>query len=55
MATYFMDPNDFSAGSDSRNIQEAVDEAARTGCNHVVIPAYNRRTDSCLWVIDEPI
>lgn len=55
MATYFMDPNDFSAGSDSRNIQAAVDEAARTGCNHVVIPAYNRRTNSYIWIIDETV
>lgn len=55
MLEYFMDPNDFSAESDSKMIQMAVDEASRTGCNKVVIPALNRRTGQYLWQIDESI
>ena len=52
---YYLDPNDFSEATDSKCIQAAVDEAAKTGCNHVVIPAYNKRTGTYLWVIDETI
>jgi hypothetical protein len=55
MNKYFVDPNDFSAQTDCGNIQAAVDEAVRTGCNHVVIPAYNRRTGKYLWEIHETI
>ena len=52
---YYMDPNDFLADSDSAAIQLAVDEAARTGCNRVVIPNFNKRTGQYLWVIDRTI
>ena len=55
MNKYYVDPNDFSAQTDCGNIQAAVDEAVRTGCNHVVIPAYNRRTGKYLWEIHETI
>ena len=48
---YYTDPNNFSASTDSGCIQAAVDEAARNGCNHVVIPAYNKRTGQYLWEI----
>ena len=52
---YFIDPNDFTAKSDSAMIQAAVDQAAETGCRTVVIPSYNRRTGKYLWVIEESI
>lgn len=55
MSTYYMDPNAFSEATDSLNIQAAVDAAAHTGCNHVVIPGYNARTGKYLWVIDRTI
>lgn len=52
---YYMDPNDFCADSDSGMIQQAIDEASRTGCNKVVIPAYNKRTGKFLWEISQTI
>ncbi len=52
---YHIDPNDFPAKTDSAMIQAAVDEAARTGCREVVIPAFNCRTGKYLWVIEESI
>ena len=52
---YYCDPNQFSETTDSRCIQAAVDQASATGCNRVVIPAYNKRTDSYIWIIDETI
>ena len=57
MLRSYYDPNDFInvSDSDSRMIQKAVDEAARTGCGNVVIPSYNQRTGAYLWVIDETI
>lgn len=41
--------------SDSRSIQNAVQEAKRTGINKVVIPSRNQRTGECRWDIDEAI
>ena len=55
MTNYYMDPNSFAAETDSGMIQMAVDEAARTGCNMVVIPALNKRTGGYLWEISESI
>lgn len=55
MTNYYMDPNSFAAETDSGMIQMAVDEAARTGCNMVVIPALNKRTGVSLWEISETI
>lgn len=55
MQNYYMDPNEFQADSDSRRIQLAVNAAAQSGCNKVVIPCYNVRTGKNLWEIDESI
>ena len=56
MGKNYFDPNEFaSLGSDSKMIQAAVDEAEKSGANRVVIPAYNERTGSFLWVIDKTI
>ena len=55
MSVNYFDPNQFSKETDSLNIQAAVDEAARSGCNHVVIPAFNQRTGKYLWEIDQTI
>ena len=55
MMLHYLDPNDFCADSDSGRIQQAIDEASRTGCNKVVIPAYNKRTGKYLWEIDQTI
>lgn len=52
---YYIDPNQFAEATDSKCIQAAVDQAAATGCNRVVIPGYNKRTDSYIWIIDETI
>lgn len=51
----YMDPNDFCADSDSGMIQQAINEASRSGCNRVVIPAYNKRTGKYLWEIGQTI
>lgn len=55
MPMHYMDPNNFTAESDSQMIQMAVDEASRSGCNMVVIPALNRRTGTFVWEISETI
>ena len=48
-------PNDYKhLKSDSKMIQAAVDEAAKTGAI-VEIPRYNERTNSCIWELDESI
>ena len=39
----YIDPNDFAAATDDGCIQQAIDEAARIGCNRVIIPSYNKR------------
>ena len=53
----YYDPNDYInvSDSDSRMIQRAVDEAARSGCGSVVIPSFNQRTGTYLWEIEETI
>lgn len=55
MLKNFTDPNDYKAKSDSAAIQAAVDEAEKSGCRRVVIPRYNARSDSFIWIIDETI
>ena len=55
MPNYYADPNAFQGATDSQRIQQAVDAAARTGSRMVVIPAYNARTGTCLWEIEETI
>lgn len=51
----YVDPNGFVARDDAAMIQAAVDEAERTGCGRVVIPAYNKRTGKYLWEISRTI
>lgn len=55
MCKCFTDPNNYKALSDSEAIQQAVDDAKKIGCNRVVIPSYNARTDSYVWIIDKTI
>lgn len=48
-------PNDYKhLDTDSKMIQMAVDEAAKTGAV-VEIPRYNERTNSYIWELDESI
>ena len=53
----FITPNDegIMAESDSRSIQNAVDEAVRLDVRKVVIPRINERTGRAQWDIDEAI
>ena len=53
----YVSPNDegVRAETDSRSIQNAVDAARSCGVGKVVIPRWNRRADSFLWVFDEPV
>lgn len=55
MANYYEDPNNFEARTDSERIQMAINEASRSGCNKVVIPALNRHSGTYLWEISETI
>ena len=41
--------------TDSESIQNAINEAKRTGLNKVVIPRYNERTERNIWIIDTAI
>lgn len=41
--------------NDSQTIQNAIDEAAKTGVNYVTIPRYNARSNSYVWEISEAI
>ena len=49
----FLTPNDDGILSvdDAASIQNAIDAASRIGVNKVVIPRYNKRTDSMVWTI----
>lgn len=53
----FLTPNDkgFLGADDAASIQNAIDAAAEAGVNKVVIPCYNKRTDSRVWVIGATI
>lgn len=53
----FYTPNDAElvSNTDSRSIQNAISAAIETGCNIVIIPRYNARSNSYLWSIDETI
>ncbi len=55
MKKSFICPNDHIKDSDSKTIQAAIEEAVKCGCNRIKIPAYNKRTDSFVWIIDEAI
>lgn len=51
----FLTPNDkgILGADDAVSIQNAIDAASENGINKVVIPRYNKRTDSCVWVISK--
>ncbi len=51
----FVSPNDMVGNSDSARISAAIQKAKASGVNKVVIPRYNKRTDSQIWVIEETI
>ncbi len=53
----YVTPNDKNiiSSTDSASIQAAVDYAAETGCNKVVIPSYNERTGKRVWNISKEI
>lgn len=53
----FLTPNEkgIIGANDAASIQNAIDAAAKNGINKVVIPRYNKRTDSTLWSIDATI
>ena len=50
-------PNDdeIMGSSDSESIQNAVDEALKTGIGKVVIPKLNKRTGKALWEVDSAV
>lgn len=53
----FLTPNDegFVGTDDAASIQNAIDAAAKVGVNKVVIPRYNKRSDSNIWIISATI
>lgn len=51
----YLTPNEFTADSDRRSIQNAVDEAALQEIRRVVIPAVNSRTGLPVWNLDAPV
>lgn len=53
----YITPNDFGimAESDSISIQNAVDEAKKSGVDRVVIPRINERTGKPQWDVDKAI
>ena len=55
MQKYFYTANDFSGSCDSERIQEAINAAAKDGVGKVVIPHYNKASDSTKWIIDRTI
>ena len=53
----FLTPNEkgITGKHDAASIQKAIDSAAKNGVNKVVIPRYNTRTDSGVWVISKTL
>ncbi len=53
----FLTPNEkgIMGISDAVSIQNAIDAAAENGVNKVVIPRYNKRADSNVWIIDATV
>lgn len=53
----FLTPNDegFVGTDDAASIQNAIDAAVKAGVNKVVIPRYNKRSDSNMWIISATI
>ena len=50
-------PNDegIMSSSDSVSIQNAIDKAIENGINKVIIPRYNKRSESFEWIIDSTV
>jgi len=55
MLKQFYQPDDFTDGNDAERIQAAIDTAVKTGCNKVIIPRMNQKSNSSRWVIDKTI
>ena len=53
----YITPNDsdVTALSDNESIQNAINKAIRCGCNKVVVPRYNKRSDSFEWIIEKTV
>lgn len=53
----FLTPNDdgILGTDDAASIQNAIDAASEAGVNKVVIPRYNKRTDSMIWTVGATI
>ena len=53
----YITPNDenIMAKTDSESIQNAINEAKRSGFDKVVIPRMNMRTNKALWEIDKAV
>lgn len=53
----FLTPNDdgILGTDDAVSIQNAIDAASEAGVNKVVIPRYNKRTDSMVWTVGATI
>ena len=53
----FLTPNEkgITGANDAASIQKTLDAAAENGINKVVIPRYNKRADSNVWVIAETL
>ena len=51
----YFTPNDTIGANDSESIQNAVNLAAESGINKVVIPMKNERTGEFKWIIDKTI
>ena len=53
----FVTPNDpkFYADGDAQTVQNAVDYASKEGINCVVIPCWNVRTQSNIWIMEQAV
>lgn len=53
----FITPNDSGVigETDSCSIQNAIALAKEQGINKILIPRYNKRTDSFIWIIEKTI
>ncbi len=47
--------NDTIASNDSLSIQNAISKAKEIGCSKVIIPRFNKRTESFMWEIEKTI
>ena len=53
----FITPNDDDviSSKDYISIQNAIKKAKETGCNKVVVPRFNKRTEGFIWAIEKTI